>query len=331
MARMAVADKTGETSPQSVTDHIGAQQGGDVVHLRPREDLFEDQALASLQSRALSYLRAGVPIHLCGPAGTGKTTLAIQIAALLGRPAILLTGDARFTSGHLTGRETGQRTKQVVDRFIHSVKKVESQTETMWSDDVLTNAIVNGYTLVYDEFTRSPPEANNPLLMAFEERMLILPGGQRGERYVRAHPDFRAIMTSNPSDYAGVTTPQDALIDRMVTFDLDEHDRETEIGIAANRSRLASDDCATIVDLVRTLRRSGLAAQHPSLRSAILIAKIAAAEGLSPTQNAPAFAALCRDVLQSKAARPNEPQRRAAFFEALEAELAPKSTKRKAA
>jgi nitric oxide reductase NorQ protein len=331
MAQAAAAETRGDPGPQGVTDHIGARQGGDVVHLRPREDLFEDQMLASLQSRSLAYLRAGVPIHLCGPAGTGKTTLAIQIAALLGRPAILLTGDARFTSGHLTGRETGQRTKQVVDRFIHSVKKVESQTETLWSDDVLTNAIVNGYTLVYDEFTRSPPEANNPLLMAFEERMLILPGGQRGERYVRAHPDFRAIMTSNPSDYAGVTTPQDALIDRMVTFDLDEHDRDTEIGIVANRSRLAKDDCAVIVDLVRNLRRCGFAAQHPSLRSAILIAKIAAAESMAPSQNDAAFTALCRDVLQSKAARPTDPQRRAAFFNALEAELAPKTAKRKAA
>jgi nitric oxide reductase NorQ protein len=308
-----------EEAQAPLAEHLSPlAPGGDVVELRERADLYSDAGLDSIKGRALAYLRSGVPVHLCGPAGTGKTTLALQIATQIGRPAILLAGDGWFTAGHLTGRETGQKTKQVVDRFIHSVKKVESETKAIWSDDLLTRAIIHGYTLVYDEFTRSPPEANNPLLMALEERMLILPGGQRDARYVKAHPEFRAILTSNPSDYAGVAAPQDALIDRMITFDLDEHDRETEIGIVANRSRLAKEHAAPIVDLVRALRRSGLAGQSPSLRSAIMIARIAAHQGMTADGADPAFAALCRDVLFSKAPGGAEPERRRAYAGALD-------------
>jgi nitric oxide reductase NorQ protein len=275
--------------------------GSNVVALRPRVDLFENDEIASIESRALSYLRAGVPVHLRGPAGTGKTTLAMQIAARLGRPAIILTGDGWLTAGNLVGRESAVRTKRIEDRFVHSVRKTESETKSIWSDDVLTQAIMGGYTLVYDEFTRSPPSANNPLLTALEERMLVLPAGGTRERYVRAHPEFRAVFTSNPEDYAGVNTPQDALIDRMITFDLANHDRDTEVGIVAIRSGLAADRAGVIVDIVRAVRGSGLVAQSPSLRSAIMIAKVAAAQGLDPAAGANAFTQLCFDVLESKA------------------------------
>ncbi|MGL5139627.1 MAG: AAA family ATPase, partial [Beijerinckiaceae bacterium] len=169
------------------------------------------------------------------------------------------------------------------------------------SDDVLTEAISGGYTLVYDEFTRSPPSANNPLLSALEERMLILQAGAGRERYVKAHPEFRAIFTSNPEDYAGVSAPQDALIDRMITFDLTNHDRDTEVGIVSMRAGLDTLRAGPIVDIVRRVRASGLVTQAPSLRSAIMIAKVASAEGLEISASANAFVQLCFDVLESKA------------------------------
>jgi nitric oxide reductase NorQ protein len=286
----------------SLTEQIAVSAGGsNVVALRPRDDLFENDEILSIESRALSYLRAGVPIHLRGPAGTGKTTLAIQIAAKLNRPAILLTGDGWLTAGNLVGRESSTKTRRVEDRYIHSVRKTESETTAVWSDDVLTQAILEGYTLVYDEFTRSPPSANNPLLTALEERMLILHSGSTRDRYVKAHPEFRAIFTSNPEDYAGVNTPQDALIDRMITFDLTNHDRDTEVGIVAMRSGVVPADCGPIVDVVRAIRVSGLVTQAPSLRSAIMIARIVGAEGLTVAGDSNAFVQLCFDVLESKA------------------------------
>ncbi len=40
--------------------------------------------------RALRYIGAGFPVHFRDPAGTGKTTLAMYVAAQIGRPVILI-------------------------------------------------------------------------------------------------------------------------------------------------------------------------------------------------------------------------------------------------
>jgi len=41
---------------------------------------------------------------------------------------------------------------------------------TLWVDNRLTTACANGNTLIYDEFNRSRPEANNALLSVLEGR-----------------------------------------------------------------------------------------------------------------------------------------------------------------
>ena len=262
--------------------------------------LFVDDALRSIESRAVAYLNAGLAVHLRGPAGAGKTTLAMQIAARIGRPLTLLTGDAWMTSGHLVGREAGAVSRQVIDRYVHTVTKIETETSAVWADNALTRAILEGHTLVYDEFTRSSPAANNPLLSALEERMLVLTGRSRGERIVKAHDEFRAILTSNPTDYAGVNAPQDALIDRVVTFDIEGHDRSTEIGIVATRSGLDEAAAGHIVDIVRNLRGSKHLGQNPSMRASIMIAKVAHKEGVGPDAGDPRFLQMVLDVLESK-------------------------------
>jgi nitric oxide reductase NorQ protein len=289
--------------PRSGIDQIlpRPESGKDVWSLEPGTGLFENPQLTSIGDRALLYLKAGIPVHLRGPAGTGKTTIAMQLAARLGRHVVLLTGDDGLTPAHLVGREIGMKSKQVVDRYVHSVHKVETESSSTWSDGVLTQAVVEGLTFVYDEFTRSPPQANNPLLSVVEERILIFPAGTRKERLVRAHPEFRAILTSNPEEYAGVSRPQDALLDRVITFDLDDYDRETEIGIVSNRSGLGYVVAARIVDLVRAIRRWPKVRHPPSMRSAIMIARIVARESIPAAADDPRFNRLCLDVLAAKA------------------------------
>lgn len=276
--------------------------------------IFVDDALRSMESRAVAYLNAGLAVHLRGPAGAGKTTLALQIAARIGRPMTLLTGDAWMTSGHLVGRESGAVSNQVIDRYVHTVTKIKTETSAVWADNALTRAIVEGHTLIYDEFTRSSSAANNPLLSALEERMLVLTGRSHGERIVRAHDEFRAILTSNPTDYAGVNAPQDALIDRVVTFDIEGHDRSTEIGIVATRSGADEATAARIVDIVRALRASKHLAQNPSMRSSIMIARVAHKESVEPEPGEPRFLQLVLDVLESKLSN-SARESRAAFRE----------------
>lgn len=271
--------------------------------LKPRPDIHEDAELRSIQSRALAYLRAGAPVHFRGPAGMGKTTLALHIAAQLGRPVALVTGDSSMTSADLLGRETGFDTRQVRDRYIQRVERIETSLRAAWTDSILSTAVARGYTLVYDEFTRAPPEANNALLSALEERVLIFSSAVREQRYLRAHPQFRAILTSNPDEYVGVSAAPDALFDRMITFDLTWCAAETETGIVMRRTGIAADDAARVVAVVRALRTRTECANPPSIRTAIMIARIMQAQNVPASARDERFVQICLDVLETRAPR----------------------------
>jgi len=272
------------------------------LSVRPRPDFVETSTIRELTERALAYLAAGFPVHFRGAAGTGKTTLALHVAAQLGRPVMLIAGDEEFATSDLIGGQYGYRYRKVVDRFIHTVLKYEEDATQRWVDHRLTTACREGFTLVYDEFTRSRPEANNVLLAVLEEQLLVLPTMSRQDAYVKVHPQFRAIFTSNPQEYAGVHEAQDALSDRLVTMDLDFYDRETEIAITAARSGLPPEEAARIVDMVRDFRASGEYDQTPTLRACVMIAKVSAMQGLQPSAQDPRFVRICLDLLESKTA-----------------------------
>ncbi|TSA51496.1 gas vesicle protein GvpN [archaeon] len=272
------------------------------LSVRPRPDFVETLSVRDLTERSLAYLAAGFPVHFRGPAGTGKTTLALHVAAQLGRPVMLVAGDEEFATSDLIGGQYGYRYHKVIDQFIHSVLKYEEDSTQRWVDHRLTTACREGFTLVYDEFTRSRPEANNVLLGVLEEQLLVLPTMSREDAYVKVHPDFRAIFTSNPQEYAGVHEAQDALSDRLVTINLDYYDRETEIAITAARSGLSPEEAARIVDLVREFRASGEYDQTPTLRACIMIARVSAMQDLRPSARDSRFVGICLDLLESKTA-----------------------------
>ncbi len=269
-----------------------------VLALKQRPDFVQTPCVQSLAERALCYLTAGYPVHFSGPAGTGKTTLAMHVAAQLGRPVVLIHGDDEYGSSDLVGGQLGYRSTRVVDNFIHSVMKTEENVSKTWVDHRLTNACKYGFTVIYDEFNRSRPEANNVLLGVLEERLLEMPVGRVNEGFLQVHPAFRAIFTSNPEEYAGVHKTQDALLDRMVTITVGQYDRETEVRITAAKSGLEVEDAARIVDVVRAFRDLGVLSLAPTVRACIMIAKVAALRGASVAANDRVFLATCRDVLR---------------------------------
>ena len=264
----------------------------------PSENFVLTPQLEELVERALGYLRAGYPINLAGPAGTGKTTLALHLAARMRQPVTLIHGDDEFGSSDLVGSDHGYRKSKLIDNFIHSVVKTEETMKTLWTDNRLTTACRYGHVLIYDEFTRSRPEANNVLLSVLGERLLNLPKkGNGGDGYLEVHPGFRAIFTSNPQEYAGVHKSQDALLDRLITIYMDHYDRETEVAITASSGGVTTEMAEQIVDLVLLFRKRDPSGQHPSIRAAIMIARVLACQGLSCDPTNPVVLNTCRDVL----------------------------------
>jgi len=201
------------------------------------------------------------------------------------------------------GGEYGYRMRKVIDNFIHSVLKTEEDMSRRWVDNRLTVACRYGFTLIYDEFTRSRPEANNALLSVLQEKMLDLPAAKNGDGYLRVHPDFTAIFTSNPEEYAGVYQSQDALRDRMVTLDLDHFDEETEIEITQAKSGLDRSDAENIVRVVRGLRESGICEFAPTIRGCIMVAKALKVRNGSVGARNELFRQLCFDILASESTR----------------------------
>jgi len=139
-----------------------------------------------------------------------------------------------------------------------------------------------------------------------EERLLIFSGVSQKEAYLKVHPDFRAIFTSNPQEYAGVHDTQDALGDRLVTLDLDYYDRETEIKITSARSNLHPEKVAKIVDIVRDFRASGEYDHVPTMRACIIISRVAFQQKMHIKLDDPHFVNLCLDILGSKTSYTSE-------------------------
>ena len=270
-----------------------------VLQARPR-NFVSTPTIERIARRALRYLQSGYSVHLRGPAGTGKTTLALHLADLLSRPIMLLFGDDEFKTSDLIGNQLGYTRKKVVDNFIHSVVKVEDEVRHNWVDSRLTLACREGFTLVYDEFNRSRPEGNNVLLSALEEKLLVLPPDGNRPEYLRVNPHFRAILTSNPEEYAGVHGTQDALLDRLITIHIPELDELTQQQILVQKIGLEVSHASIIVRLVRAFRSQTAFNGTSSLRPCIMIANICHQHGISIMAEDADFRDVCSDILLSR-------------------------------
>ncbi|MFQ5915623.1 MAG: gas vesicle protein GvpN [Nitrospinota bacterium] len=274
-----------------------------ILEPRPMPGFVDTPYIQDVVKRAMACIEAGFPVHFRGVSGTGKTTLAMHVAAQVGRPVVMIHGDEEFSTSDLVGGEHGYRIRKVVDNFIHSVLKTEEDMMKRWVDNRLTVACKYGFTLIYDEFTRSRPEANNILLSILQEKMMDLPAARDGESYLKVDPDFTAIFTSNPEEYAGTHKTQDALRDRMITLDLDHFDRETEVAICTAKSGVSRAEAERIVDMVRGFRASGKYEFAPTVRAGLMIGKLIKVRGAGVDAEDRVFQQICLDVVASETSR----------------------------
>lgn len=144
------------------------------------------------------------------------------------------------------------------------------------------------------------------LLSVLQEGVLNFPTSRgQGEQIIKVHPDFHAIFTSNPEEYAGVHRSQDALRDRLVTLDLESFDRESEMKITQKKSGTPLVDAAKIVDIVRSVRDSGQYEFAPTVRGCLMIAKaVYSYKGrVKIDKTDPIFRQICLDILTSETSR----------------------------
>ena len=207
-----------------------------------------------LFAELLTYVRCGFPVWLPGPAGSGKTTAAMNVAIALGKN--FFHNGAVDTEYKLLGFEN------VGGKF----------TETQFY-----LAYKFGGVYLFDEIDASNPQALVALNAALENGSCVFGNGE----CVKMHEDFIVIAAANTygagatHEYVGRTKLDAATVDRFIMLSW-EYDEELERAITEARTP-GYGAWVTKVQKIRAsvARASGIkhvVSPRASLRGAALLA-----------------------------------------------------------
>ena len=222
------------------------------------KDPFTDILGQDASKKAMkSALISGRHIIIIGPPGIGKTTLAKNIAQLLGKdaPFIRIQGSPDLMVEDLLGD---------IDP-IKALKFGPSSVEAFTKGKIFK---ANNGVLFFDELNRCPEKLQNALLQVLEEGKATI-----GSYDVDFELDFLFIATMNPED-SSTEKLSDVLLDRfdLVYMDYPES-TEIEIKIISEKGEKL---CAVpdkllmlIVYFIRMLRQSDKLEKKPSVRASL--------------------------------------------------------------
>jgi len=143
----------------------GKRKAIEESYLMPEVNHFiRTPEVQEIETRMKLWLQADYPVHLIGPTGCGKSSLATHVAKELARPVVWINGDESITTTDLIGGYSQIQNESVRDKYIHNVFKSRDVMKIEWVDNPLSLACKYGYTLIYNEFSRTKPAANNILL-----------------------------------------------------------------------------------------------------------------------------------------------------------------------
>lgn len=202
------------------------------IEYRERHSGEHKQALAHKDfSKLLKAVSSGENVWLVGPAGTGKTTAAEQVATVLGREF------------HFNGALDSEHK---LLGFIDAQGRIVSRP--------FRRAWTEGGVYLFDEVDASLPQALLAFNAALANGIVDFPDGA-----IRKHPDFVCIAGANTIgqgatvEYNGRYKPDAAFVDRfsMIRWDVDETlERTLALGRIEDQTLGAK-----WVDLVQKVRR----------------------------------------------------------------------------
>ena len=205
-----------------------------------RADSLETKSITGAHKdfkRVLGWLSAGRKIYLCGPAGSGKTTIAMQAADALDLP-FYSTG-AIMAAYELLGFR---------------------DANGAYHPSALYEAYKNGGVFLFDELDASSAKAINAFNQLLDNEKFTFPDG-----VVEQHPDFRVIAGANTvgkgatRQYIGRQPLDGASMNRFVIVDI-SYDLQLEKRIAEAEYKahggMDLDIVHSWVDAVVTARRT---------------------------------------------------------------------------
>lgn len=228
---------------------------------------------ANLLFRYVTALERGRNVWLYGPAGSGKSTLPMQVAAVLRRPFVRIPFQRSTDAVDLVGQEA-----------------LDGMGGQYFKANVLIQAIKTaGCTILLDELTAAPPGLQMIIQTLLDLRVYTLPTGER----VPCANGVSFVIGDNTNGsgdatglYAGTNVSNAALVDRaarMIKVDYMAAALETQ-ALHNHVPSVAKAACERIVNFVVSARKlSGFEDRPLSLRRMIAFVE-ATEDGYTPEE-----------------------------------------------
>lgn len=181
----------------------------------------------------------GRNVLLKGPAGTGKTTLAVLLGQIFKVPVHIYDMSTMFDPvAQMQG--------------VHRIENGHSVFDyARFSQEIQTECII-----VLDELNRARSEAATSLMsiLDFRQKMFIELADSKGQREIPVHPKCRFIATINEGpEY--LTNPLDkALRNRFREKTLKYMPAEAEVSFLMNKFKINQNDAVNIVKVANNIR-----------------------------------------------------------------------------